>query len=131
MSGKRPTLCAGRKANGFQCTAYAGPFGYCYFHDPKQRERAHEARAKGGQRKRKTGPAVLPDTGERLAIESPEDALTLIVETVDAVRTGRLAPAIGTVVSGLARNALTALEHVNTDKRLRKIEAELRKRGRK
>lgn len=131
MSAKRPTLCAGRKANGFPCAAFAGASGFCYFHDPRRREQAHDARSRGGARKRKAVPAVLPDTGAALAIESPEDCLSLLTETIANVQTGRLSPQIGTVVSGLARNALAALEHCDTSRRLAAIEAELRRRARK
>jgi len=123
---KRP--CRATKPDGSSCQAAALPGSdFCFFHDPDRADERREANAAGGrQGKMKTLDAVTPD----VKIESCQDVVRLISETINQVRRGELDPRVANAVGYLANVLIKAVEQGDMEKRLEDLEATVKTKGR-
>jgi hypothetical protein len=102
--------CTFIKADGSLCRGKARPgTTLCLFHNPADREATAEGRKKGGRRCR-TPAATLGDDAADLPLSSVADIVTLLGQTINAVRKGRMDSKVGNCVGQLAGVLLKALE---------------------
>lgn len=116
---KRP--CQAKKADGAGCQAAALPDSeFCFFHDPGQAEKRHDARSFGGSQNRmKTLSADHPD----MKVESCQDIVKLMTETINQVRKGDLDPRVANAVGYLANVLIKALDVGDLEKRMEDLES--------
>ena len=116
---KRP--CRARKPDGTGCQAAPLPGSdFCFFHDPGRADERREANAAGGrQGKMKTLDAAAPD----VKVESCQDVVRLIGETINQVRKGQIDPRVANAVGYLANVLIRAVEQGDIEKRLDDLEA--------
>jgi hypothetical protein len=89
-------ICRATKRNGEACTlSVNGPNGYCWAHDPANRE----------QRERMASRAAKSKPSKELSMVKSE-----LRETIEAVRRGHLDRGTGAVIGGLYNTLLRALE---------------------
>lgn len=116
---KRP--CKARTKEGTECQtpALAGS-DFCFFHDPDKAEERFEARAAGGRQNRmKTLSADAPD----VKVESCQDVVRLISETINQVRKGDIDPRVANAVGYLANVLIRAVDQGEMEKRIEDLEA--------
>ena len=116
---KRP--CQVKKPDGSDCQAAALPDSdFCFFHDPDLADERHKANAAGGRQNRmKTLSADAPD----VKVESCQDVVRLISETINQVRRGQLDPRVANAIGYLANVLIKAAEQGDMEKRLADLEA--------
>jgi len=121
---KKP--CKALKLDGSQCQAAALPESTCcFFHDPSKAAERWEAQASGGRANRmKTLDAATPDRN----IRDCRDALALIAESINEVRTGRIDPRIANSVGYLATIAIRVFEQSDLEARIDKLERLIKSR---
>ena len=121
--------CQYVKANGDPCQAYAGAHSnFCFWHDPAKAKERGEARSKGG--KTTMGkPAVLSDSDFRL--ETLQNVVQLLEETINHVRTGALEVRIAQCTGYLAGLAIKALEQAELERRIEALEKLVNERGKR
>jgi hypothetical protein len=122
---KRP--CRAKKPDGSSCQAAALPGSeFCFFHDPDQADERQAARSFGGSRNRmKTLSADAPD----VKVESCQDVVRLISETINQVRRGQLDPRVANAIGYLANVLIKAAEQGDMEKRLADLEAVVNRQG--
>jgi hypothetical protein len=102
--------CTFIKADGSHCRGKARPGStLCLFHNPADREATAEGRKKGGRRCR-TPSATLPADSDDLPLSSVADIVTLLGQTINAVRKGRMDSKVGNCIGQLAGVLLKAIE---------------------
>lgn len=118
-STKRP--CRATTTDGPSCQAAALPGSdYCFFHDPERADERREAKAAGGRHgKMKTLAADAP----AVRVESCQDVVRLISETINQVRRGELDPRVANAVGYLANILIKAAEQGDMEKRIEQLEA--------
>lgn len=108
--------CPATRKDGEPCTAKAGPDGGpCIGH----RDGADEARRLGG---------LASSNAARLQRLLPTELRTtvdMLLQTMVAVRTGKVAPAVGTSLASMTTALLKALDAGETSERLKAIEEKL------
>ena len=116
---KRP--CQAKTADGSACQAAALPGSdFCFFHDPDRAEDRQAAQSFGGSRNRmKTLDAGAAD----VKVESCQDVVRLISETINQVRRGQLDPRVANAIGYLANVLIKAVEQGDMEKRLEDLEA--------
>lgn len=116
---KRP--CQAKTADGSSCQAAAlTGSDFCFFHDPDRAADRREANAAGGrQGKMKTLDA---DAGD-IRVESCQDVVKLLSDTINQVRKGDLDPRIANAIGYLANILIRAAEQGDHEKRLEDLEA--------
>ena len=120
--------CTARTADGSSCRAAALPgSGLCFFHDPTKAEDRRTAQSLGGSRNRmKTLDADAPD----VKVESCQDVVRLISETINQVRKGQIDPRVANAIGYLANVLIKAAEQGDLEKRIEDLEAAVKtKRG--
>lgn len=122
---KRP--CQAKTPDGADCQAAAlAGSDFCFFHDPDRADDRREANAAGGRQNRmKTLSADAPD----VKVESCQDVVRLISETINQVRRGDLDPRIGNAIGYLANVLIRAVEQGDVEKRIEALEAAVQKKG--
>ncbi len=109
--------CGGTKRDGTGCGGIALPSGLCWAHDPAVRDRADEARRRGGHnrstiaRATRRMPRDLKDLGSRL------------LEAFEAVNAGELAPDKAHAMARLASVYCTLYQVGEVETRLDALEA--------
>jgi len=123
---KRP--CQAKKPDGTSCQAAAlSGSDFCFFHDPDQADERQAARSFGGSRnKMKTLGADAPD----VKVESCQDVVRLIGETINQVRKGQIDPRVGNAIGYLANVLIKAIEQGDMEKRIETLEAAVLKKNR-
>lgn len=123
---KRP--CRARKPDGTGCQAAALPGSdFCFFHDPDRADERRDAQSFGGSRNRmKTLDASAPD----VKIESCQDVVRLISETINQVRKGQVDPRVANAIGYLANVLIKAYEQGDLEKRIKDLEAAVKKTNR-
>ena len=122
--------CKELKADGTPCEAYAGPSGYCAFHDPAREVERAEERARGGTKAgvNKSARKLAP-VRRMLKLDGPGDVIKMlktvayevwIEPTTARFDVGKKARALATVAGVL----LKAYELNDTDERLTLLESE-------
>lgn len=123
---KRPCQAKTPDGTGCQAAALSGS-DFCFFHDPDRADERQAARSFGGSRNRmKTLSADAPD----VKVESCQDVVRLISETINQVRRGELDPRVGNAIGYLANVLIKAAEQGDMEKRLEDLEAVVKTKGR-
>ena len=121
---KRPCQARTGDGSGCQAAALAGS-DFCFFHDPDRADERREANAAGGrQGKMKTLAADALD----VRVESCQDVVRLISETINQVRRGELDPRVANAIGYLANVLIKAAERGDMEKRLEDLEAAVKSR---
>lgn len=112
--------CSFIKPNGTQCNANAmSGLEYCYTHNPDiSDEEKREAKQRGGQARALTIANPLP----ALPITEPNDAVLLIVDTINRVRSGELDIKTANCLGFLTDKLLKAFEVSKLNDRVEIIE---------
>lgn len=112
--------CSFIKPDGTQCNANAmSGLDYCYTHNPDiSDEEKREARQRGGQNRAVAVSEPLPP----LAIAEPNDAVLLIVDTINRVRAGELDIRVANCLGFLTDKLLKAFEVSKLNDRVEIIE---------
>jgi hypothetical protein len=116
---KRPCKSMTKDGAPCQTPALAGS-DFCFFHDPDKAEERFEARRAGGRQNRmKTLPAEMPDVN----VESCQDVVRLISETINQVRKGDIDPRVANAIGYLANVLIRAVDQGELEKRIEDLEA--------
>ena len=112
--------CSFTKDSGDACEANAVKDSeFCYFHNPDiSDEEKREAQTKGGANRALTIANPLP----AMQIAEPEDAITLITDTINRVRAGELDIRTANCLGFLADKLLNAFEVVKLKDKVEFIE---------
>ncbi len=112
--------CSFIKPDGTQCNANAmSGLDYCYTHNPDiSNEEKREAKQRGGQNRAVAIREPLPP----LAIAEPNDAVLLIVDTINRVRAGELDIRVANCLGFLTDKLLKAFEVSKLNDRVEIIE---------
>ena len=118
--------CKFIKPDGTQCNANAmSGLDYCWTHNPDiSDEEKREAKQRGGQARALTIANPLP----ALPIIEPNDAVLLIVDTINRVRAGKLDIRTANCLGFLTDKLLKAFEASQTNDKLERIERLLAQR---
>jgi hypothetical protein len=112
--------CVYVKDNGEAC--HANPMGgseYCYLHNPAiSEDEKKQAQAKGGQARSLTLETPLPD----LPLETPNDTVTLVADTIRRVRAGELDIKTANCIGFLSDKLLKAFEVARLNDKVEYIE---------
>ena len=124
----RKRLCKATTKDGPGCQTSAMPGSdFCFFHDPDKADERFEARAAGGRQNRmKTLSADAPD----LKVESCQDVVSLISETINQVRKGELDPRVANAVGYLANVLIRAVEQGDIEDRIEALESAVKMKSR-
>jgi hypothetical protein len=117
--------CKAKTKDGKPCSAYAGPSGYCAFHDPAHGAARAVGRKQGGERHRTPhggiDPAALP-----VKVRTLDDVLVVLdyalaeaMPLENSVQRGRL-------IVGIAHAFIEAIKTGELETRLAAIEAALK-----
>jgi hypothetical protein len=111
--------CQHLKDNGDPCAAPAMADGFCFFHSPNiPEDQKSAARVTGG----KNNALVIREALPPIPIHKPEDAVSLISDTITRIRSGTMDPRVGNSIASLVNSALKAIEVANIERRLSVIE---------
>jgi hypothetical protein len=123
-----PRKCQYRKKDGTPCEADAqSGKNLCVFHDPIQAEKVRRARQAGG---RKNRAAIMPANTPHLSLNNGADAVSLLGDTINRIRTGELDPRVANSIGYLCGILLRAFEVNNVEDRLATLETAVIKRPR-
>jgi hypothetical protein len=122
-------ICQGKRADGTPCraTAHRGK-RFCCFHDPELTEARAEGRRRGGVNRSKPAATLPPHTPD-LSLKTVDDVVAALAETINQVRTGKLAVNVGNCLGVLAGVLLRALEGSDLDRRIAALEARHQGKG--
>ncbi len=118
--------CIFIKPDEEQCNANSmKASGYCYLHNPNiPEEEKKAAQSRGGESNKIAISKPLPP----MRLENPNDLFTLLTETINQIRTGKIDLKVATTVGYLAGQAQKAYEASNLNNRLEVIESVLLQR---
>jgi hypothetical protein len=123
--------CIGKKTDGTPCSAAPKKGShYCFFHDPETPEACIEAGRKGGGKSRIASIKVLEDAPD-VRLRTFEEITTLIEQTVNQVRTGKVSPVVSNAVCQLVTAALKIKDQTDIDKRMTRLEKALGEQGKR
>ena len=100
---------------------------YCFFHNPTNSVERQAASSKGGKRGRV---ATLPTQTPVLKVQSAQDVVILLSESINQVRRGEIDPRIANAVGYLSGLFLKAREQGEIEERLSELESSLRQTAR-
>ena len=113
--------CRAMTADGSRCKAAAlTGSDFCFFHDPDRAEERREAQILGG---RQGKARTLAEDEADLPIESSQDVVRLLSDTINQVRKGQLDPRVANAVGYLSNVLLKAVEQGDLEDRLAALEA--------
>jgi len=120
MENKTDNKCKHTKEDGTQCGAYAmADTEFCYLHNPAiSDEEKKLAQVKGGENRALMIDEPLPV----MRLETPSDAVMLLADTINRVRTGTLDPRIANTIGYLAGHLLKAFEVAQLKDKIEVIE---------
>jgi hypothetical protein len=128
MSSTTSGRCDAVTASGTPCRGVArGGARFCLFHDPAAKRDVDAGRVAGG-RARATPRATVPAADGNLAIGSVGDVCTLLAQTINDVRTGRLDPKPANAIGYLSGILVRAFEVGELEERLAMLERSVRPR---
>jgi hypothetical protein len=118
-------MCAATTTSGRPCPlkVVRGSAAHCYQHAPEFAEERHLARVRGGREA--TARRVLAASTQPPAVDTVEAVRDLLSETIQQVRTGQLAPNVGSVVISGINSALKVVELALTARKIAELEKEL------
>lgn len=115
--------CAAVKGDGSPCGAAPMPGRECCaFHDPARAEAIAAGRRAGGRRRSEPRVTLTAEASD-ISVHNAQDVCSLLSDTINAVRKGRLDPKIANTVGYLASVMIRALEVGNLEERLAVLEA--------
>jgi hypothetical protein len=119
--------CQGVRPGGGRCDArrITGS-SYCFFHDPEMEVERKAAQSAGGQKNKL---AVLPNSTPDAKLDSAEDAIKLIGETINQVLRGEIDPKIGNTVGYLSGLLVRVQRDVETERRLASLESAIKRQN--
>lgn len=117
--GKRPCKAMTKDGSPCQTPALAGS-DFCFFHDPDKAEERFEARAAGGRQNRM---ATLSADAPDVKVESCQDVVRLVSDTINQVRKGDIDPRVANAVGYLANVLIRAVEQGDMERRIAELEA--------
>jgi hypothetical protein len=124
---KDDSHCKARKPDGARCqTATLLGSDLCYFHDPAKAAERREAQASGGRQNRVR---ALDATAPDVKVEDCGDVVTLISETINQVRKGKIDPRVANAIGYLANVLIKASEQDELETRIERLEALLERRS--
>ena len=107
--------CRHKTQNGTSCPNLARPGKRsCWVHDPGLAEKRAEGRSRGGVNRSKPAVTLAADTPD-LPLKTIADVVAALGETINQVRTGRLAVNVGNCLGVLAGVLLRAIEGSDVD----------------
>ena len=112
--------CNASRTDGAPCAAHPGPTGYCFWHDPLDRERMMEASRRGGSRR------TIP-----LALEAPlsaEEARGILASVLAALLLGSLDPTTAKSAGYLIQIDRKIVEGQELERRIEVLESILKQR---
>jgi hypothetical protein len=117
----RNRACQAEKADGTRCSVATLPASnFCFFHDPSQSSKRSEAQALGGRQNRiKTLGEEVPD----VKVRDRREVATLLVQTINQVRTGRIDPRVATTIGYLGNILMTVVKQDELERRIQQLEA--------
>jgi len=93
---------------------------YCFFHSSKKAKERAEAQRRGGKKALAEKKRILEESN--FQIKNTSDVITLLNETINQVRTGKIEVKIANAVGYLSGICLKALEQGDIEKRLEALE---------
>jgi len=113
--------CKAEKPDGARCSAAALPkSAFCFFHDPTAAAKRREAQALGGHQNRMK---TLDETAPDVKVQDAGDVVTLISETINQVRKGKIDPRVADAVGYLSNILVKAVEQDKLESRIERLEA--------
>lgn len=110
--------CKFIKKNNEQCQAKSTKDSeYCFVHNPENQQKRLEAAAKGGALSKKVSLDLEP-----INLETSSDAVALLSETINLVRSGQLPTNTANSIGYLSGHLLKAIEAADIQERLEVIE---------
>ena len=121
-AGKRP--CQAKTADGSGCQAAALPSSdFCFFHDPDRADDRRQANAAGGR----NGKMKTLDGAPDVKVESCQDVVRLISDTINQVRRGELDPRVANAIGYLANVLIKAADQGDHEQRIKDLEAVIKR----
>lgn len=124
--------CKATTKNGKPCQAQAqAGKDFCFVHDPTKAEAVKAAQSRGGSSLAVLDPKDYKPwrgtAGDTTVLRTPtvQEVVTLLADTVDEVKTGKIDPKIANAVGYLAGVILRALQYEALEDRLAAIEQAL------
>jgi len=120
--------CEARTKDGQPCRGRARPGSrYCPFHDAKTAAATAAGRKKGGQARSKPA-AVLPGETPDAPLESVQDVIAVLGQTICQVRRGQIEAKVANAIGVLAGTLLRAIE-LDLSQELAELREELEARA--
>jgi hypothetical protein len=119
--------CKQIKDDGTPCGAFAMQgTEFCFFHNPDIDEaEKKDAQTKGGANRALVNKESLP----AIPIKAPSDAITLLNDTIDKVRSGKLDIRVANCIDVLTGHLLKAFEVAELTSKVEFIEQVIQKRA--
>jgi hypothetical protein len=115
--------CSRVKSDGTRCRAKPRPGStFCIFHDPTLAAKRADGRRRGGINRSRPAATLPPDTPP-LPLKTIADVVAALGETMNQVRTGKIAVNVGNCLGVLAGVLLKAIEGSDHEQRLAALEA--------
>jgi hypothetical protein len=114
--------CAFIKPDGSQCNA--NPISdseFCFFHDPKSKEKQKEAQISGG----KANKVVLKEALPVLTINESRDVIMLLIDTINRVRSGEIDIRLANCLGVLSGQLIKAFEMSQISDRVEIVEQKI------
>src|SRR5262245_58936277 len=119
----RTPRCGHKKRDGGPCPNPARPGKRtCWVHDPELAVVRAEGRQRGGVNRSKPTATLPPDSPD-LPLKTVADVVAVLGQTINQVRTGRLAVNVGNCLGVLAVVLLKAIEGSDLEQRIAALEA--------
>jgi hypothetical protein len=111
--------CTAPKRDGSRCTTrIVGDSSYCFAHDPTLAAKRAEANARGGRNKRRTRRL------QRLLPETLKPVVVLLLDAIEEVHRGELAPAQASAIAALSSALVRVYSTGQLEERLAALEAQ-------
>ena len=119
--------CKQIKDDGTPCGAFAmSESEFCFFHNPDIDEaEKKDAQTKGGANRALVNKESLP----AIPVKAPSDAITLLNDTIDRVRSGKLDIRVANCIGVLTGHLLKAFEVAELTSKVEFIEQVIQKRA--
>lgn len=103
------------------CDAWATDDGLCFMHSPQMAEQRALARSRGGSVGKDPGDRILV-TLQPVQIDSAKDVITLLAETINLVRVGKMDIKVANCIGNLSNSLLKAFEQSVLGDRMETVE---------
>ena len=123
MKKAHQNRCTGKTRTGKKCSCrpITGS-DFCFFHDPRRASERKNAQSAGGRRGRTSAPK-RSDWPVELQLATPEDVRQLVSHLISGLLNREIEPRICNSAGYLAQIVLKAVDQVEVENRLAKLEA--------